>query len=85
GNHTKLPYNKRKHREEATLCQLQTGRSRLNYSLEKLGVTDSDTCECDGRTSDTVRHFIFEGPRWEAQRRKPREVAGSRWKDLSYF
>jgi hypothetical protein len=42
GNHTKLSYNERKHREAATLCQLRAGWSRLNYSFEKIGATDSE-------------------------------------------
>lgn len=35
--------------------------------------------------SEPVRHFIFECQRWKTQWQKLREVAGTRWGDLSYF
>jgi hypothetical protein len=85
GKHTQSLYDNRPHKEAAVLCQLRTGKSRLNDYLAKIRAVESNQCECTGNTSETVRHFLFECSRWRQHREKLREVAGDRWGDLSFF
>lgn len=85
GNHTKSLYDERPYNEAAILCQLRTGKSRLNEYLAKIQAVESSQCECTGNASETVRHFLFECSRWDQHREKLKEVAGDRWGDLSFF
>jgi len=85
GSHTRYLYDDLVRQDAALLCQLRTGKSRLNGYLAKIKAVDSDKCECDNTTIENVRHFLFECPRWTNQRQSLREAAGNRWGDLSFF
>jgi ribonuclease HI len=84
GQHTQSLYDNRPYKEAAVLCQLRTGKSRLHEYLAKIRAVESNQCECTGNISETVRHFLFECPRWDQHRGRLREAAGSRWGDLSF-
>lgn len=85
GRHTKALYDNRKFKEAVVLCQMRTGRSRLNADLFKIGATNTDQCDCSESRKETVRHFLFDCPQWIEQRGPLLEVAASRWGDLSFF
>jgi ribonuclease HI len=85
GKHTKTLYDNLLYREAAVLCQLRTGKNRLHYYLAKIGAVETDQCECIGNPIETMRHFLFECPRWHEHRRRLMEVAGDRWGDPSFF
>lgn len=85
GKHTTTLYNDLTYREAATLCQLRTGKSRLRDYLAKIRAVESDKCECTGHPSETVRHFLFECPRWSKHRGPLREIVGDRWGDLAFL
>ncbi|KAK7177893.1 hypothetical protein PSPO01_16055 [Paraphaeosphaeria sporulosa] len=85
GKHTKSIYDLQTYKRAAVLCQLRTGKCRLNSYLAKIGATNSDRCTCRGRQPETVRHFVFECPLWKEERKTLQEVAGNRWGDLSFF
>ncbi|KAK7178185.1 transposase [Paraphaeosphaeria sporulosa] len=78
-------YDLHTYKRAAVLCQLRTGKCRLNSYLAKIGATNSDRCTCRGRQPETVRHFVFECPLWKEERKTLQEVAGNRWGDLSFF
>ena len=65
------------------LSQLRTGKCRLNHYLVRIGVTESEACEC-GREAETVSHFLFRCPRWEEIRRNMHVYAQPRWGDYAY-
>jgi hypothetical protein len=83
--HTQSLYDNRPYKEAAILCQLRTGKSRLHEYLAKIRAVESNQCECVGNASETVRHFLFEYSRWYEHRGNPKEVAGDRWGNLSFF
>src|SRR3954464_7876139 len=81
--HTKRLYNNLSQKEAAILAQLRTGRCRLNGYLAKINASPSELCSC-GRP-ETVKHFLIECPRWVHERQQLKQVAGTRWTDLSYL
>lgn len=83
--HTKSIYDLQTYKRAAVLCQLRTGKCRLNRYLAKIGATNSDRCTCQGRQPETVRHFVFECPLRKEERKMLQEVAGNIWGDLSFF
>ncbi|KAK7177509.1 transposon I factor [Paraphaeosphaeria sporulosa] len=85
GKHTKSIYNLQTYKRAAVLCQLRTGKCRLNSYLAKIGATNSERCTCRRRQPETVRHLVFECPLWKEKRKTLQEVAGNRWGDLSFF
>jgi ribonuclease HI len=84
GRHTETLYDNRPYKEAAVLCQLRTGKSRLNHYLAKIRAVETDQCECPGNPSETTRHFLFECPRWCQHRKTLREAVGDRWGDLTF-
>ena len=61
------------------------GKSKLKGYLANIGAAESNKCDCDKALPGTVRYFLFECPQWADQRWLLRDVADSRWGDLSYF
>ena len=85
GKHTKDMYDQMTGKQAAVLCQLRTGMNRLNSYLAKIRAKESALCECDTNTEETMEHYLFECPRWEAYRDELRGDEVERWKDLPYF
>lgn len=85
GPHVRTLYDNLVYQKAAVLCQLRTGKSRLKGYLARIGAVETDKCECERAPPETVRHFLFECPQWANLRQSLREVAGSRWGDLSYY
>lgn len=58
---------------------------RLNGYLAKIGVVETDICEC-GRESESVDHFLFRCPQWLEQRQTLFNLArkANTWGDLSF-
>lgn len=85
GKHTETLYKGRSKAEAGVLCQLRSGMCRLNSYLAKIGVAESDICEC-GRESESVDHFLFRCPQWLEQRQSLFKLArkANRWGDLSF-
>ena len=82
GKHTRELYNKLKKTEAAILSQLRTGACRLNCYLQKIGVTESDRCECGQK--ETVPHFLFMCQQWKEQRRDMRRIHATRYGSISF-
>ena len=80
--HTKDLYNNLTAAQAAVLAQLRTGICRLNSYLYRIGVTDTQDCECG--LPETVPHFLFSCSRWIEQRREMREAHGEWWGNLSH-
>jgi len=83
GRHTRRLYDKLVQEDAVRLCQLRTGRCRLNGYLARVNAVASELCVC-GRP-ETVRHYLIECTRWQDQRAALRQVVGQRWTDLSYL
>jgi exonuclease III len=83
GRHVRTLYRNLSFKQAATLCQLRTGKSRLNSYLATIKAAPLDVCECDNLSPETTKHFLFECPRWEYLRNDLRNAMGSRWGDLS--
>lgn len=83
--HTSSLYNNLTHQEAHILCQLRSGKNRLNSYTATIDAAISGWCDCGGGQAETVRHFLFECPRWVEQRGTLKSVAGNRWGNLSYF
>jgi len=58
--------------------------ARLNSYLNAIKATESDKCDYCGR-KETVKHFLFQCSQWKDQRQPIQQLAGGRWRDLSYF
>src|SRR4051812_40121893 len=65
------------------LCQLRTGKCRLNYYLNMIQTSDTASCDCGA--PETIDHFLLECRRWTVHREKLRKAAGNRWGDFSYL
>ena len=78
--HTKAIYDQLTAKEAAVLCQLRTGKNRLNSYLATIEAKESDRCECDMEREETVAHFLFECPQWETQRRALRGEDDTWWR-----
>lgn len=85
GNHVRKLYNELKSEEASVLCQLRTGRNRLNAELARINAIESPWCDCEGQFEETVHHFLFECSNWDIERSPLRRAAGARWGDLSYL
>ena len=83
GQHTKALYDAFEKKEASTLVQLRTGMARLNSYLHRIGVSDTDHCEC-GRGKETVKHFLFLCPRWDHLRAHLLQQVGARVGDISF-
>jgi ribonuclease HI len=84
GKHTKALYNTINKNDASILAQLRTGKCRLNHYLYRINAVESDICEC-GRHAETVKHFLFQCPRWEEKRNKMRSTFPHRFGDLSFW
>ena len=81
--HTRRLYDKLSQKEAAILAQLRTGRCRLNGYLAKINASPSELCSCG--QPETVKHFLFECPKWMQERQQLKQKADMRWMDLSYL
>ncbi|KAJ0127700.1 Uncharacterized protein HZ326_23018 [Fusarium oxysporum f. sp. albedinis] len=84
GKHTSILYDALKRRESDILVQLRTGMARVNRYLHRIGVAETDTCDC-GQEEETVDHFLFRCPRWDEQREHMRNVDREMIGNLSFF
>ena len=67
GSHTRTLYDTLTEMEVKVLAQLRTGMTALNRYLHKIGVAESDMCDC-GQAAETVEHFLFRCKKWTTQR-----------------
>jgi ribonuclease HI len=84
GKHTRQLYDQLERRESDILVQLRTGMARLNCFFHRIGVAESDLCEC-GQASETMEHFLFRCRKWTAQREILLECSQTKMGNLSYF
>ena len=84
GRHTRALYDQLERRESDILVQLRTGMARLNGFLHRIGVVESDLCEC-GKAPETMEHFLFRCRRWTAQREIFLDCSSGKIGNLSYF
>ena len=80
--HTKMLYDRINKQKAAILCQLRTGKCRLNIYLSRIGAADDNKCRCGA--VDSPSHLLFLCPEWNFLRQPLKEAAGPRWGDLSY-
>ena len=80
--HTRMLYDRINKQKASILCQLRTGKCRLNTYLSRIGAADNDQCKCGAM--DSISHLLFSCPEWNFLRQPMKEVAGPRWGDLSY-
>ena len=66
------------------LIQLRTSHGHLNSYLATRRIITLSVYEC-GSTSETVRHFLLDCPRWQEQRNALIRTVGDRWGDISYI
>ena len=83
GQHTKSLYDALDKKEASILAQLRTGMARLNDYLHRIGVSDTEQCEC-GTGKETIKHFLFLCPRWGHLRTQLLQQVGARIGDLSF-
>jgi ribonuclease HI len=83
GRHTKMLYGKLTRENAGILSQLRTGKCRLNAYLYSIQASDTDLCGCGQR--ETIRHLLFDCPRWQTERTELMTQAGARWGDISYL
>ena len=83
GHHTKSLYDAPDKKEASTLAQLRTATARLNGYLHRIGVSDTEQCEC-GTGKETIKHFLFLCPRWNHPRTQLLQQMGARIGDLSF-
>lgn len=82
--HTRLLYQGKSKYHASILCQLRTGICRLNRYLGIIGTAASTQCHCQ-RGVETVDYFLFRCSLWAEYRSEIRQLAGSRWGDISYL
>jgi len=85
GKHVRKLYDELTFKESSVLCQLRTGRNRLNRELARINAIESPWCDCEGQNEETVHHFLVECSNWDTERSSLRRAAGARWGDLSYL
>ncbi|OAQ59084.1 retrovirus polyprotein [Purpureocillium lilacinum] len=84
GNHTRALYDTLMKREAKVLAQLRTGMSALNGYLHRIGVAESDMCDC-GQAAETIEHFLFRCKKWTAQREIMFQYSRTKMGNLSFF
>ena len=83
GQHTKALYDALSKKEASTLRQRRTGMARINSYLYRIGLSNTDQCEC--RTGkETVKHFLFLCPRWGHLRANVLQQMSARIGDISF-
>jgi len=83
GKHTKEIYDTLNKKEAGTLAQLRTGMARINGYLYRIGVSDTDHCDC-GAAKETVKHFLFLCARWDHLRARLLQQLKTRIGDISF-
>ena len=83
GKHTKEIYDTLSKKEAGILAQLRTGMARLNGYLHRIGVSDTEQCDC-GAAKETVKHFLFRCARWDHLRARLLQQLGTRIGDISF-
>jgi hypothetical protein len=71
-------------REAKVLAQLRTGMSALNGYLHRIGVAESDMCDC-GQAAETIEHFLFRCKEWTTQREIMLQYSRTKMGNLSFF
>ena len=70
--------------EASVLIQARTGFCRLNKSLYRLKIVDTDDCQC-GEGEESIQHVLLYCPRWVAAKAKLQVAGAERWGDVSYL
>lgn len=84
GSHTRTLYDTLTEMEVKVLAQLRTGMTALNSYLHKIGVAESDMCDC-GQAAETVEHFLFRCKKWTTQREVMFQYSQTKMGSLSFF
>ena|SRR5947199_3774079 len=85
GKHVKYIYDSLSQEDAAILCQLRTGKCRLNSYLKTINAADTNLCETCHQV-ESVTHFLFNCRRWNTERYELLAAAHpTRRGDLSYF
>lgn len=79
--HTRALYAALSSDEAAILVQARTDKTRLNSSLARIRVVESEQCEC-GRGAETVQHVLLSCPQWTQQREVLRQTLGGHIGDI---
>ena len=81
--HMRKIYDRMCRDEAVHFIQLRTNHCRLNGHLAKIRASPTEICDCGQK--ETVKHFLIECPRWDAERQALKNAAGARWTDLSFL
>ncbi|KAK4071531.1 hypothetical protein Purlil1_13410 [Purpureocillium lilacinum] len=84
GSHTRTLYDTLTEMEVKVLAQLRTGRTALNSYLHKIGVAESNMCDC-GQAAETVEHFLFRCKKWTTQREVMFQYSQTKMGSLSFL
>src|SRR5947199_10737534 len=85
GKHVKYIYDSLSQEDAAILCQLHTGKCRLNSYLKTINAVDTNLCEACNQVKSAT-YFLFNCHRWNTERCKLFVATHPiRQKDLSYF
>lgn len=84
GQHTRQLYDDRPWKERNVLSQMRTDMTRLNNSLYRINATPSRQCAC-GYERETVAHFLFRCPRWDAYRTEMLRCTETKRGNISFF
>ena len=76
-------YDKLNKKEAATLAQLRMGMARINGYLHRIGVSETDRCDC-GAAKETVKHFLLLCTRWDHLRAHLLQHLEMRIGDISF-
>ncbi|MAD87284.1 MAG: hypothetical protein CL912_30355 [Deltaproteobacteria bacterium] len=82
--HVRLLYDTLSRAESQVLSQLRTGHSKIRGFLARIGVAESDQCEC-GQGREDTRHFLFHCRRYQHLRGDMIMEGKRRYGDLSYM
>ena len=66
------------------LAQLRIGILALNGYLHRIGVAESDMCDC-GQATETIKHFLFRYKEWTTQREIMLQYSRTKIGNLSFF
>ncbi|KAM3490228.1 hypothetical protein MY3957_006467 [Beauveria namnaoensis] len=84
GEHTRALYEDLPWNERTVLAQLRTYMIRLNGYLHQIRAVPSSQCACE-LERETIKHFLFRCPKWEAHRKEMTECTDTQRGNISFY
>ncbi|EJP61690.1 reverse transcriptase [Beauveria bassiana ARSEF 2860] len=84
GEYTRALYEDLPWNERTVLAQLRTYMIRLNGYLHQIRAVPSSQCACE-LERETIKHFLFRCPKWEAHRKEMTECTDTQRGNISFY